>query len=184
MWQNLLAERFGVKLHHDPKEFQVQELVVAKGGSKLKEAILDPDAAMQPGPPKMKDGMLDGPGFMTIVSPGPPAKAHVISKAQALTRLTVMLTNQIGRPVLDKTGLGGVYDFELEFAFNLSTLPPPPGAIPPPSAASSTPIDTASEPIADISSALQTQLGLRLASSKAKLDTIVIDKAEKIPTEN
>lgn len=32
MWQNLLAERFGVMLHHESKEFQVEELVVAKGG--------------------------------------------------------------------------------------------------------------------------------------------------------
>jgi len=36
MWQNLLAERFGVKIHHDPKEFQVEDLVIGKGGSKPK----------------------------------------------------------------------------------------------------------------------------------------------------
>jgi uncharacterized protein (TIGR03435 family) len=185
MWQNLLAERFRVRLHHDPKDFQVQELVIGKGGSKLKEVVADPDAAMQAGPPKLKDGKLDSPGFMSTIFIGPPAKAHVMSKAQSLTRLTVLLTNQLGRPVLDKTGLNGVYDFELEFAFNLGAVPPPPG-VPPLGAdpVPATPVNAASEPIADVSSALQSQLGLRLVSAKAKLDVIVIDKAEKIPTEN
>ena len=37
MWQNLLAERFGLMLHHAPKEFQVEELVVGKNGAKLKQ---------------------------------------------------------------------------------------------------------------------------------------------------
>ncbi len=37
MWRKLLAERFGVVLHHESKEFQVEELVIDKGGSKLKE---------------------------------------------------------------------------------------------------------------------------------------------------
>ena len=40
MWQNLLAERFGVKVHHESKEFQVEELVIAKGGPKLKETAV------------------------------------------------------------------------------------------------------------------------------------------------
>jgi uncharacterized protein (TIGR03435 family) len=184
MWQNLIAERFGVRLRHEPKEFQVQELVVAKGGPKLREVAGDQDPGVQTGPPKIKDGKLENPGFLISVILGPPAKAHVMSKAQPIARLIVMLTNQVGRPVVDKTGLTGVYDYELEFAFNLSAVPPPPGVVPPPAAISSTPIDTMSEPIADISSALQSQLGLRLVSSKAKLDTIVIDKAEKVPTEN
>lgn len=51
MWQNLLAERFGVKLHHEPKEFQVEELVIAKGGPKLKETEEDLTAPLPPGPP-------------------------------------------------------------------------------------------------------------------------------------
>ena len=133
----------------------------------------------------MKDGKLDSPGFMTMVNIGPPAKAHVMSKAQPLTRLTVMLTNQLGKPVLDKTGLCGVFVFELEFAFNIRAVPPPPGVGPPPSdLAGASPIDTMGEPIADIGAALQAQLGLRLVSAKTKLNVIVVEKAEKIPTEN
>ena len=37
MWQNLIHERFGLELHHESKEFQVEDLVVGKDGSKLKE---------------------------------------------------------------------------------------------------------------------------------------------------
>ena len=54
MWQNLLAERFGLKVHHEPKEFQVEELVVGKGGSKLKETTWDPATPLPPGPPQMQ----------------------------------------------------------------------------------------------------------------------------------
>jgi len=39
MWQNLLAERFGLKVHHESKEFQVSELVVGKDGAKLKPTV-------------------------------------------------------------------------------------------------------------------------------------------------
>jgi uncharacterized protein (TIGR03435 family) len=178
MWQNLLAERFGVVLHHEAKEFQVQELVVAKDGHKLKDTTVeDPDAE---GPPKMENGVLTGPGFVTRIQMGSggPASAHTFAKAQTLSRLTVLVGSNVGRPVLDKTGLTGKYDFELDFTPN---IPPgqllPPGGSPPPA-------DTASEPGLSIADALQKQLGLRLVPNKAKLDVLVIDKAEKVPSAN
>jgi uncharacterized protein (TIGR03435 family) len=43
MWQSLLKERFGLMLHHESKEFQVDELTVAQGGPKLKETNLGPN---------------------------------------------------------------------------------------------------------------------------------------------
>ena len=46
--------------------------------------------------------------------------AHTMAKAQTLSPLTQMLSNQINRPVLDKTGLTGKYDFNLEFAPDLN----------------------------------------------------------------
>lgn len=174
MWQNLLAERFGVMLHHEPKEFQVQELVVAAGGHKLKvTTVEDPNAE---GPPKMDKGALTGPGFVTMIKPGP--SAHTVAKAQNLSRLVALVGNTVGRPVLDKTGLTGKYDFELDFTPNI-----PPGQLPPPGGAP-TPADSASEPGLSIADALQKQLGLRLVPKKARLDVLVIDKAEKVPTAN
>jgi len=171
MWRNLLAERFGVALHHESKELQVEELVVAKGGSRLKASDQDPVAPPPEGPPKLNNGELAGPGLVTTIFPDPNGpRARTVAKAQPISQLTTMLTNQIHRPVLDKTGLTGKYDFSLEFAPVLNIPPGPPGA---PSAA------TAADPAPDLAAAVQQQLGLRLVPGKATLDVIVIDKAEK-----
>jgi uncharacterized protein (TIGR03435 family) len=172
MWQNLLAERFGVVLHHESKEFQVEELVIAKGGCKLKDTTVDDPNAE--GPPKLdKNRALNGPGFVTMITMGSNGPtAHTVAKAQPLSKLTVLLGNQLNRPVLDKTGLTGKYDFSIEFAPNL-----PPGQLPPPT-------DNAGEPGPTLADALERQLGLRLVASRAMLDIVVIDKAEKVPTAN
>lgn len=169
MWQNLLAERFGLVLHHDSKEFQVEELVVAKGGHKLKETSLaDPNAE---GPPQFdKSGALNSPGFVNTIHAGSGgATVHTVARAQTLSRLTVLLTGQVGRPVLDKTGLTGKYDFELDFTANLPAA---------------TPTETASEPGIGVADALQRQLGLRLIAAKTKLDVLIVDKADKLPSAN
>jgi uncharacterized protein (TIGR03435 family) len=184
MWQSLLAERFGIRLHHEPKEFQVEELVIAKGGSKLKESTLDPAAELVPGPPQRdKNGDLIGPGMVTMVLVGPNGpSAHTVAKAQPLSRLTEMLTNQVHRPVLDKTGLAGKYDCSLEFTPDMSRVPPPPpeerGSAPLP------PAENVNAGAPDVAVAMQQQLGLRLVAGKARLDVLVIDKAERVPTEN
>lgn len=182
MWQNLLTERFGVKLHHEPKEFQVDELVIAKGGPKLKETAWDPAMPLPPGPPTRKDGELTGPGAVVTIFPGPNAKAHMIAKAQPLSKLAAMLGNDRRHPVLDKTGLTGLYDFNLEYTIDLSgfPLPPPPLGGPPAPA----PGNTASDPGPDLAAAVQQQLGLRLVAGKANIDVLVIDKAEKVPSDN
>jgi len=84
-----------------------------------------------------------------------------------------MMSAQLNRPVIDKTGLTGFYDFTLEFTM---VLPLPPGASPTAPAAS--------DPGPDLAAAVERELGLKLVGSKAKLDVIVIDRAEKVPTEN
>jgi uncharacterized protein (TIGR03435 family) len=197
MWQNLLKERFGMVLHHESKEFQVSELVVAKSGSKLKETTLDPNApplapppppSGPPGPPKMdKNGFpeMNGPGLMMMIQPGAAGGpvGHMVARAQPVSGLAGVLGNQLNRPVLDKTGLTGKYDFNLEYTPDLSRMPalPPPGLAGPAPGAPST---EASEPGSNLIAAIEQQLGLRLVSSKAKLDVVVVDKAEKTPTDN
>ncbi|HEY7393109.1 MAG TPA: TIGR03435 family protein [Bryobacteraceae bacterium] len=222
MWQNLLADRFGVALHQVSKVFPVDEMVPAKGGVKLKETTLDakavadssPDGGGLPPPPLPPPpggvtaggrgpGMpeidnngvpqLTRPGLfmmMTISSNGP--SARMVGKAQTIEQLAAMLSNQLGHPVVDKTGLTAKYDFVLEFTpdFNGGMLPPGavglgagPGLAP--AGGDSTQVPKASDPAgATLIAALQQQLGLRLVATKAPLDTIVIDKAEKEPTEN
>jgi uncharacterized protein (TIGR03435 family) len=91
-----------------------------------------------------------------------------------------MLSAQLNRPVLDKTGLNGMYDFNLDYSIDLSGFPPPPGA-PAPSPAQG---NGASDPGPDLAAAVEQQLGLRLVAGKAKLDVVVIDKVERVPTDN
>jgi uncharacterized protein (TIGR03435 family) len=172
MWQSLLAERFSLMLHHAPKEFQVEELVVGRNGAKLKETTLDPALTLEPGPPKFdKNHELAGPGFVTTIMPN--GQAHSVAKAQPLTRLTATLGNVLHRPVIDKTRLTGKYDFSIDFKMDLRAL----GAQP-------SEADNASDPGPDLAAAVEQQLGLKLAPAKAKLDVLVIDKAEKVPTDN
>jgi uncharacterized protein (TIGR03435 family) len=173
MWQNLLAERFRVVLHHEPKEFQVEELVIGKGGSKLKATTVDPAEELDPGPPKFKDGVLNGPGYVTTIMVN--GQAHSVAKAQPLSKLTASLGGVLHRPVIDKTGLTGKYDFSIDFKLDLRAL----GVAP-----ATAPSDNAPDPGPDLASAVEQQLGLRLVAAKAKLDVLVIDKAEKVPTDN
>ncbi len=200
MWQNLLADRFGVVLHREQKEFTVEELNVAKGGPKLKETDLDPKALqagppsdpppIPPGPPKLDANgfpTLPGPGLIVMVSPGPDGSplGHLVARAQSSQGLADFLGLEMNKPVVDKTGLTGKYDFNLEYKPDLAgrgLLPPPGGFGGPPGGVGGAPSDAA-EPGSNLAAAIQ-QLGLRLNSGKAKLDVLVIDKAEKTPTEN
>lgn len=184
MWQNLLAERFGLTVRHQPKEFQVQELVIAKGGPKLKETSWDPATPLPPGPPKIEKGEVLSPGNVSTIFPGPSPHAHTVGKAQPISQLTATLSNALGHPVVDKTGLTGKYDFTLDYAMNLNgiiQLPLPPAGAPGPESVSS---DKASDPLPDLAAAVQKQLGLGLVAAKATLDVVVIAHLEKVPTEN
>jgi uncharacterized protein (TIGR03435 family) len=196
MWQNLLKERFGMVVHHESKEFPVDELTVAKGGLKMKETTLPPDAepfqpAAGPGPPQLdKNGALEmnGTGAITLISLNANnPTAHMTARGLPSSEIAIRLANMLRRPVIDKTGLTGKYDFVLEFTPDLSGFPPlPPGAAGPgPGPGPNGPGDNnASVPATSIPSAVEKQLGLKLTSTKGKLDVIVVDRAEKIPTEN
>jgi uncharacterized protein (TIGR03435 family) len=177
MWQKLLAERFGVVLHHESREFEVEELVVDKGGSKLKETDWDPASPLPPGPPQRdKNGGLTSPGQVNTISPRENgASIHAVAKAQPISQLTATLTNVLNHPVLDKTGLTGKYDYTLDYVVSQGVLPlPGPAGAP----------GNVSDPGPDVAAAVQQQLGLKLVRSKATLDVVVIDKAEKTPTAN
>jgi uncharacterized protein (TIGR03435 family) len=185
MWQNLLAERFGLKLHHEAKEFAVENLIIGKSGSKLKLSTEEADPRAEAGPPKVNEkGQLSGPGLVTRIMVGPKgASAYAVAKAQTLAPLAVMLGNQLGRPVLDKTGLTGKYDFELEFTPDMKgmALPPPPAGG---GAGLLGPADSTTEGSPDLTTAIQEQLGLKLVAGKARLNVLAIESILKTPTAN
>jgi uncharacterized protein (TIGR03435 family) len=196
MWRNLLETRFGMKSHLEQREFQVDDLVVGPRGHKLVEnnqtAAPPPDAATPPpppGPPPVdKDGRLtmDRPGLLMMISSGPNGiTAKATGKAQPISELVTMLSNQIGHPIVDKTGLTAKYDFYVEYF--PTNLPGPLGAAR--VAEGPRPQQNGAAPAApdlglDLGSAIQQQLGLRLVSSKGKLDVVVVDKVNSTPTDN
>jgi uncharacterized protein (TIGR03435 family) len=214
MLQNLLADRFGMKLHHESKESPVYELVVDKNGPKLKQSAVQEEAsapkadepALPPGPPKRdKDGfpVLDRPGLIMMMTMGPTGpRSRMVGKGQTLAQFAQALGNQVNRPVVDKTALTGKYDFTLEFTFEpgsgpagLPSLPlgPPQGGGGGGAVAGgpggpgpvSTPLDNQSGDAGPtIFTAVQEQLGLKLEAKKAPLDLLVIDHIERTPTEN
>jgi uncharacterized protein (TIGR03435 family) len=200
MLQNLLLDRFKIKLHHETKEFPLYELSVAKNGPKLKASVADPNANQNdpppPGPlPKGKDGLPQlPPGRKGLFMMFRPNGFHLAAMVSSMSDLAQALSDQVGNVVEDKTGLTGTYEFTLDFApegdfFQRQGLPPPPPSPPGGNgpAAGPTPGPTAAGDPAEapnIFTAVQDQLGLKLEKKKAPLDLIVIDQAEKTPTEN
>jgi len=194
MLQHLLAERFALELRHETKDFPLYELVVGKGGPKLKASVNDPNAAPA-------DALLPPPGRITTDKNGfpqlPPGAAgrpmtmmsvmngrlRMTSTHQTLPRLVDLLSNQVDRPVVDKTGLSGEYDVTLEFAPEggsmMKGMPPPP----PPPPGANVPSDNSGD-APSIYTAVQEQLGLKLDAKKGPLEFLVVTHAEKTPTEN
>jgi uncharacterized protein (TIGR03435 family) len=107
--------------------------------------------------------------------------------AVRLNAIVTALSQQLGRPVYDKTGLDGLYDISLNWTPGAEQVPgpfgPPPGAPPgaaPPGGGAPPPADPSGP---SIFTALQEQLGLRLESTKGPVEVVVIDSAQK-PSEN
>jgi uncharacterized protein (TIGR03435 family) len=167
MMQALLADRLKVQVHHEKKEISGLALVVGKNGSKLKKSAAGPgDAA--------------GEAHFAI---GPSAEGVERMEATNVTmaKLANTLTGLLGRPVIDKTGLAGQYDFALEFSRAETAGPGASGGFNEPPRMPAPP--AGAEPAQSIYTSIQ-QLGLKLDGQKFPIDSIVIDRAEKIPTEN
>jgi uncharacterized protein (TIGR03435 family) len=154
MIRALLADRFQLKAHTEKKkQMPAYALVIAKSGPKLKEN------AGEPGP----DVHVE--------------RGRLAFKKVRLAALTAQLTRQLGKQVIDKTNLVGEYDFVLDWIpepGENSAIPGQPGPPEPTSGENNGP---------SIFTALQEQLGLRLETTQAPLDVLVIDRVEK-PSEN
>ena len=157
----LLAERFQLTLHRETKEQSVYALVVAKGGPKLQQS-------------EAKEGT--GPRGMMRMGRG-----EFSGQGVPLQMLTQSLSSQLGRPVIDQTGLKGNFDFKLEWTPDPGQSGGGPfGGAPPPGADAPPPPDPNGP---SVFTAVQEQLGLRLESQKGPVEMLVIDKVEK-PSEN
>jgi uncharacterized protein (TIGR03435 family) len=200
MLQSLLADRFKLKVHRETRQLDVYRLVKARADGKLGDAIkpasVDCSAMFgrgRPGgpgpgaggtvavppPAPRAGGPTPGPGgpasgCMMMISPG-----RFEAGGQPITTFINALANQLGRPVIDGTGLTGAYDLALSFMPDSGGRGSPPG-LPLPGAPNLPPIDPNAPALP---TALQEQLGLKLESTKGPVEMIVIDSIEP-PTED
>lgn len=136
MLKRLLEERFKLAVHRETKEQKVLTLVVAKGGPRLTRSEETGGSSGTIGPAGLK------------------------VRAATMATLAGMLKYPAHIEVVDRTGVEGIYDIELQWRKD----------------------DGADGP--DLYTALQEQLGLKLEPGRAPIDTIIIDHAERIPVEN
>ena len=169
MLQRLLRERFQLEAHWQAKDVPVYELRVAKGGPKMTAVLEEQDSAAAAGAfaarikkERGRDGLPDLPpavlagGALQVFSG---KQATLLVERQSMARLGDLLSTRAGRPVFDETGLPGKYSFTLHWSDDLESGLP-------------------------ISTAFQEQLGLRLESSRRTINVLIVDAANRTPTEN
>ena len=154
MFQGLLVDRFQLRFHIEKKELPVYAMVVAKVGPRITVSHDDPNAF--PG-----IGFGRAPGVISLFG----RNTGLNGVANGLQ------SNILDRPVVDRTGLTGRYDFLLRWTPDAGQMAAF-GGVPPPNAA-----DPDAPP--DIFTAFEQQLGLKLQPAKALVDVMVIDRIER-----
>ena len=200
MLQSLLEDRFKLTLHRESKELPIYALLVGKNGPKLKESAPD-DTASAAGDGPAAGGASGGRSMTFAVSGGegavklPPGAAaakgtwmrvgggHVSVSKVSSGAIADLLARQLDRPVFDMTELKGVYDFTLDWTPEESQGMGPKQAER--AGEGDAEMSAASTPESpSIFAAVQAQLGLKLEARKGPVEILVIDHAEKVPTEN
>ena len=154
MLRALLTERFKLTFHREQKDIAIYAMDVARSGAK-------PDPGLKP--------TTAQPGDPTIMGPGVVYPQRIVLPAQnaSLFDLASILQRAIlDRPVVDRTGLSGHYDFSLEWAPDDSQFG---GAVP-------APADTT--PALPLFQAIQQQLGLKLTATHGPVSALIIDHAD------
>jgi bla regulator protein blaR1 len=149
MVQSLLAERFHLRLHRARRDIPVYALGVAKSGPKLKESAA-PESFVRY--VSQQRPVLQLAATNTTIAQ--------LAELLSMSGISFQIDGPTGRPIVDRTGLTGQYDFTLTWI--------PDDQIPPPG----------SDAVI-LSTALQEQLGLKLEPVNAPIETLVIDHAER-----
>lgn len=157
MMLNILTDRFKLAYHRETRTLPEYALVVARSGSKLEEFKPAPD---ENGKPRGNRMMMSG--------------SSLTADGIDMPSFTRLLSQRIGRPIVDKTGLTGRYSFKLEWANEPHDGEGPGGPLHD-AGPSSAPGDTGPS----IFTAVQEQLGLKLDSEKGPVEVIVIDHLEE-----
>jgi uncharacterized protein (TIGR03435 family) len=191
MLQSLLVERFGLVFHHEMKNMAYYELVVAKSGLKLRNAEAAPEVVASPGGAVVsadtartnvmaRDPRLSpmAPGRWGVQASGLRGGGHrIMGRMESVADLVKLLSTQAGRPVLDGTGLTGLYDFVLDYVAENGLSPGAPQE-------GSAPRESTLDAPPSLSVAIEQQLGLKFEPRKGPIDVLVVDHVERIPKEN
>jgi uncharacterized protein (TIGR03435 family) len=175
MMRSLLASRFKVATHVERRARPVFDLVLAKKGKTGPSLQPDDEAcSAAPSVPQLPQIPCGSLGQIAASAPG---RGRLGGRAVIISRIAAILTNPftgVDRPVEDRTGLTGTFDFNLEWSLARDSAAPPDPSRNPPLPEDSGP---------GFLEALREQLGLKLVSSKAPVDVLVVDGVEK-PDEN
>jgi uncharacterized protein (TIGR03435 family) len=163
MFRRLLAERFKLKVRYKSTEEPVQALVVANADRRLGPALARSkvDCAV------VMAGLIKG----EMPAGGPqcgfgPYPRRLVGRAVTLTDLAGYLASLLKRPVVDRTGLAGVFDLEVEGVEVVQPGPPGPSTRP-------------SDTTRSIVEMLPEQLGLKLEEVKGPVEAVVVEYAER-----
>ena len=183
MLQNLLAERFDLRIHREAKEFPGYDLVVADGGPKIRACVAEADSAnvgqavctKLPMGSTMTTSLSRGIGTWGMIHQRfiMPMADFAEKLGAAINEANGLEANTAMPRVADKSGLKGTYEFSLEFA----------GVVVLAGMQSPSTGDVGVGP--SLFSVLEKQLGLKLVKTKnVPVDFLIIDHANRLPTEN
>ena len=170
MMKQLLTDRFAMKARTEQREIEVQALTLARGDGRLGGALRPSSVDCQVvAAARAKGESPQGPGgrplCIALSAEQPSGLVRVSGGGAVVAHLIAMIQGAVSEPIIDRTGLTGLYDLDLEFNPELGGL----GTAP------------ADAPGSSLSSALQEQLGLRLQRQKSAMTVLVIDNLE-MPT--
>jgi uncharacterized protein (TIGR03435 family) len=186
MIRRLLMERVSLTVHQESKEQKIREMTIAKGGIKMKPAEQAPSDAPAAAPRLGFDS--DGnpqlpPGSPRMVRLATVAGVFIVGRMQGIDDLARTLQASIGQKIIDKTGLTGKYDYTLKLALPATVARSAPNG----SAANTAPgaeVPEAGDPGPSLEVAIVEQLGLKLQPAKATVEILVVDRFNRVPTEN
>lgn len=164
MLQALLEERFSLRVHREMRELPVYELVRARADGQLGPGLRASTVDCAPGADKRSPCRLDiRSGLIRGVGTG-------WGNGETLA-LNIGVWD---RPIIDKTGLSGAFDIDLEWTPDPAQARSTDGAARAAAAVAATPGERVS-----IFTALQEQLGLKLQPARASLEVLIVDRLER-----
>jgi uncharacterized protein (TIGR03435 family) len=170
MLRPLLADRFKLVVHTETREMPVYTLALARADRKPGSRLRETDATCAQ---ESRNYFPTGAqGFPPPCGDFRLGTRALTARGMTMAAFAKLLRARVGRPVLDRMGLAGVYDLEIDWSSDLGLRQAPPDSA---GAAGLTPEGLS------LFTAMQEQLGLRLDATRGLVDVLVIDFAE-LPT--